>query len=453
MVVSIPLTSSLLTIGGCSSPYSSKQSYIHNVIKEKNVSVVFHWTDIMLQAIRNLSVTPPPATRSFAMAHLAGFLAINGVENKYDTPYKIPSAIQGTDPEVAYGTAFSMALSESLEASFAFDRNNFLSQYPDSQSKTLGIEYGRQVARAVIKSRINDGAEPNKSEFYLGRYSRRQDVLRWAPTGPFFDADYGPRFNTFARGLLPGWGKIKPWVMKNTQDFLALEFPDPKSSEFARQYLQVKELGSSKSTNRTQDQTQIAFFWEDGPRGVTPPGHWQIISMDVLQNRNYSLIEQARYFALLSMAQADAAITTWDSKYYYDIIRPETAIRQRIDEFENPALVSHGDSDWRSLIPTPSFPAYTSGHSTFSGTSARILANFIGTNKAFFSSTSPDLVNWPEQLTGVVRSYSDIWSAADEAGMSRIYGGIHWDADNYEGLRVGKELADYVYKNAFVPRV
>jgi hypothetical protein len=78
-----------------------------------------------------------------------------------------------------------------------------------------------------------------------------------------------------------------------------------------------------------------------------------------------------------------------------------------------------------------------------------MLANFIGTDQVSFSSKSPDLVNWPEQLTGVTRSYTSLWEAAEEAGMSRIYGGIHWQADNTEGLRVGRELADYVFKHAF----
>ena len=443
------LAPSLGTLTGCSAPIASKQSYIHDVIKPHNLSPVFQWTDIMLQAIRNQAITPPPATRAFAMAHTAGFLAANGVYGLYQPSLNIDRAPQGTNPEIAYGVAFSKALSEALQSSFVFDRGNFLDGYTNNEGKANAIKYGSKVADAVIKARINDGAEPNKSEFYLGRYPRRDDILKWAPTGPFYGADYGPRFGTFGRGLLPGWGAQKSWVMKNKEQFLAVEFPDPKSPEFERQFKEIKELGGTDSKIRTADQKQIAFFWEDGPRGVTPPGHWQIIAMDVIQNMRLPFIEQARLFALMSAAQADAAITTWDSKYKYDIVRPETAIRQRADKFENAAIRAMKQSDWTSLIPTPGFPAYTSGHSTFSGVSARMIANFIGRDQIKFSSASPDLVNWPEQLTGVRRSWSSLWQAAEEGGASRLYGGIHWDADNTEGLRIGKELADYVYKNAF----
>ena len=158
-------------------------------------------------------------------------------------------------------------------------------------------------------------------------------------------------------------------------------------------------------------------------------------------------------FALLSMGQADAAITTWDSKYTHDIIRPETTIRRRIDDMGNPELVGEGDSDWLSLIFTPDFPTYTSGHSTFSGVSARMIANFIGTDRVNFNAQAPDLVNWPKQLTDVRRSWTSLWQAAEENGMSRIYGGVHWPADNDQGLRIGRELADHIYRDAFVRAV
>lgn len=440
-------------LGACSAPSASRQSYIHSVIRPEHLSPVFVWTDIMLQAIRNQSVTPPPATRAFAMAHTAGFLAVNGIEQAYETPYRLEGAPAGADPAIAYGVAFSLALGEGLQSSFAFDRKRFVDGFPDGPAKSAAIDYGTAAADVVIRARIRDGAEPNQSEFYHGRYPRRQDVLRWSPTGPFYETEFGPRFGTFNRGLLPGWGAQKTWVMKDRKEFLAAEFPDPDSPEFQEEFETIRLLGASDSTIRTADQTQIAYFWEDGPRGVTPPGHWQIIAMGLVQDRGFSLIEQARLFALLSAAQADAAITCWDTKYHYDIIRPETAIRRRAHRFSNPAIQKLRDPGWTSLIPTPGFPAYTSGHSTFSGTSGRMLANFLGDDSVSFSSQSPDLVNWPRQLTGVTRSWTSIWQAAEEGGASRLYGGIHWDADNREGLRVGRDLADYVFVNAFQNKI
>jgi hypothetical protein len=232
----------------------------------------------------------------------------------------------------------------------------------------------------------------------------------------------------------------------SARTYLAAEFPDHRSAEFARQFRKIRDLGGVDSTLRTADQTQIAFFWEDGPKGVTPPGHWQIIGMDLMQNLNLSLIEQARFMAMLSLAQADAGIVTWDCKYKYDIIRPETAIRTMTENFENPGLVGAGNKSWRTVIPTPPFPAYVSGHSMFSSSSARMLANLLGRDRVAFSGAAPDLVNWPNQLRGVRRSWSSIWQAAEEAGASREYGGIHWESDNTEGLRVGRSIADTVFR-------
>jgi hypothetical protein len=128
---------------------------------------------------------------------------------------------------------------------------------------------------------------------------------------------------------------------------------------------------------------------------------------------------------------------------------PEIAYGVRADKLNNPDITGQGQTNWRSLIFTPDFPAYTSGHSAFSGVSARMIANFIGTDAVNFSAEAPDLVNWPKQLTGVRRSWTSLWQAAEENGASRIYGGVHWDADNIEGLKAGKNLADYVYNNAF----
>lgn len=446
-------TSSLGVLAGCSAPLTSKQSYIHDFMKPQNLTAAYHWTDVALQAIRNQTVTPPPASRALAMGHLAGFLAVNGIEGGYNTQWNVLPAPKGANPEVAYGVAMSRALSEAFQTSFAFDRKRFLSAYPDGEAKERGIKYGEYVSDLVIERRTNDGAEPNKANFYLGRYPRRNDSLRWAPTGPFYGADDGPFLGTYHRGLLPGWGAQKPWVMKNKGDFRAPVFLDVNSPEFVEEYRYIKAIGGDKSTLRTTDQTQIAFFWEDGPRGVTPPGHWQIIAMRVTQDMGLPLLEQARLMALLSLGQADAAITTWDSKYAHDIVRPETVIKRRADDMGNPELVGQGDSDWLSLIFTPDFPAYTSGHSTFSGVSARMIANFIGTDRVAFSAQAPDLVNWPKQLTDVRRSWTSLWQAAEENGLSRIYGGVHWNADNDQGLRIGRNLADYIYRNAFVKAV
>jgi hypothetical protein len=261
----------------------------------------------------------------------------------------------------------------------------------------------------------------------------------WQPTPPEFDP-----------ALLPQWPFVKPFGMASPGQFRVGPPPDFDGVEFAEAYNEVLDYGGVVSPVRTPDQTEIAFFWEDGPGTATPPGHWQIIAQQLADMFNSSLTENARLFALLSMVQADAAIVAWDNKYYYDHVRPYTSITQEADQYGNPDTLL--DPNWVNLLPTPPFPTYTSGHSTFSGSSARLLALFFGTDEIAFSGESPDPQRWPDQLTGVVRSWDSLSQAANEAGRSRIYGGIHWDYDNVQGLASGKELADYIFENFFLPR-
>jgi hypothetical protein len=438
----------------CSLSPASKYSYVSNRVTKTDITPVFYWTDVMLQTVRDQAVNPPRATRAFAMGHVAGFTAANAANPRYTDIMPLGmEAPKDIDPAIAYGTACSVALSEAFQSSFYFNRQAFLDQYPGSDKKSRSIQWGEEVGNKMKKMRAQDGAEPSRSGYYLNRYNRRDDALKWSPTGPFYGAENGPSFASFNRGLLPGWGAQKPWVMKSLSPFRAPAFPEPQSAEFARQYNKVRALGGKNYSHRTEDQTQIAFFWEDGPRGITPPGHWQLIAMDLMEHVETDFLQQARIFALMSLGQADAAITTWDSKFYHDIIRPETAIRLRAPEFNNPSSLVQQDSDWQSLIPTPPFPAYTSGHSTFSAVSAKILALTLGRDDIKFSGASPDLVNWPTQLRDVRRTWPSLTAAANEAGMSREYGGIHWEADDTEGLRIGRELGQYVFDNALRERV
>ncbi len=171
--------------------------------------------------------------------------------------------------------------------------------------------------------------------------------------------------------------------------------------------------------------------------------------MQIYQNFNMSLVDQARAMALTSMAMADAAIATWHSKYTHDIIRPETAIRYRAAQFNNPDPRVTIQRNWKSLIPTPPFPAYTSGHSAFGAAGTKMIANIIGRDRISFSKKAADTVIWPDHLSGVTRHWNSLSAAADENGMSRIYGGVHWMADNTQGLKAGRAIANYIHKTKF----
>jgi hypothetical protein len=180
--------------------------------------------------------------------------------------------------------------------------------------------------------------------------------------------------------------------------------------------------------------SQIALFWADGGGTETPPGHWLRIASEVSVSRGMPTLERARLLALLGLGVADAAIMCWDAKYHYNHWRPVTAIRAGSTD-GNVGTIE--DATFLPFIGTPPFPAYTSGHSTFSGTSSRIMARILGTDYVSFTSTSDGLAN-------VTRSYARLSAAADEAGQSRIYGGIHFQYDNRDGLSSGRALGDLV---------
>ncbi len=443
------VSSAALLTGGCAASFGDPQSYLTDVVDPRNMSPVFHWTDVALQALRDQTIAPPLATRALAMGHVAGFMAVNGIGQHYQSTFGTLEGPTGADPAVAYGVAFCDAIAEHFQQPFVLDRANFLRRYHPGDAKSRAVTWGEKVAAHVVRLRTNDGAEPSKVNFYLDRYPRRRDALRWTPTGPLYDAGEGPAFSpTFHRALLPGFGAVKPWGMSTSSQFRAPAFLDPASPEFAEEFSEIREIGASNSRSRTRDQSEIALFWEDGPWGITPPGHFTLIAIQLLQHRNLSLAEQARAFALISMAMADAGISTWDSKFAHDIIRPETAIRYRAAAFGNPDPRVRSEDTWKSFIPTPPFPTYTSGHSCFGAAATRMLAHILGRDRIAFSGRSPDLVIWPKHLENAVRHWPSLSAAADENGLSRIYGGVHWNVDNVVALKVGRDIADHIHAHS-----
>lgn len=448
---SAALSASLLA--GCSvTSFGNNQSYITQILEPKNQNTVFYWIDVILQQTRDQRIPPPRAAYNLAMPMAAGFLAANAICDCYEEPFNVGVGPKDADPEIAYGVAFAVAAAEVFQQPFILEKSKFLKQFANSERKNEAIAFGKKVGKHVVKMRNDDGAEPSEVNYYLGRYERRSDNLKWSPTGPFYSAQPGPAFGSFARGLFPGQGKIKPWTMNSGKQFRVSEFHDPRSPEFAEEFDNIRHIGSANSNIRTKDQSEIALFWEDGPWGITPPGHFTYFGIQLLQHRQLSFIELARAFALIGMTQCDASICAWDNKYHHDILRPESAIRQRAALLDNNDSRVEQEESWRSFIPTPEFPAYTSGHSTFGAAGAEMIALINGTDKVSFSSQAPDLVLWP-QLRGVSRHWTSLSQAAEENGMSRLYGGVHWMLDHTEAMRAGKSIAQQAFNNVFVKKV
>lgn len=393
--------------------------------------VVSDWNHAVLRLVRETRTAPPPATRAFAMMHLAMFDAINGIQQQYE-PYAVDFAVtpppEAASPEAAGATAAYRVLvalfpdkSKHLKATW----NRSLGNVRPSPSKDAGIEWGEFCAATILALRMDDGAQD------VVDYEPVAECGRWQPTLP-----------SFGSPLFPQWPYVTPFAVENASDFRAPAPPACDSLEYAAALLEVQQLGAIDSELRSDDATEIAFFWEDGPGSVTPPGRWQLIAQDLVERFDVSTLQRARIFALLSMTQADAAIVAWDSKYYYDHWRPVTGIR--LADLDGNELTDI-DPSWEPLLPTPAFPAYTSGHSTFSGSSAELLELLFDNTDLAITVRTPKPPIWPQQLASAVRSYNSLRGAAEEAGQSRIYGGIHWQYDNVAGLQSGRALAQYVF--------
>jgi membrane-associated phospholipid phosphatase len=233
--------------------------------------------------------------------------------------------------------------------------------------------------------------------------------------------------------LLAHWGFVAPFAIPTGSFMRPAGPPSLDSARWAADYNEVKALGRDVGSSRTAEQSLIALFWADGAGTETPPGHWNRIAQQVSADRGTTLAGNARLFALLNMAMADAAISAWDAKYFYHFWRPVTAIRNGNTD-GNPATTP--DPLWSSFIVTPPFPDYTSGHSTFSGAAATVLAIFYGTDDVSFTTGS-------DGVPGVTRSFASFSAAAGEAADSRLYGGIHYRSANEDGLAVGIEIGEW----------
>jgi hypothetical protein len=388
---------------------------------------VLEWNALLLNAVRMEDTPPPLAARNLAILHVAIYDAVNAVDRRYQPYYVDATALPGTLVEAAAAAAAHAVMlglypsQQALaEASFTQD----LAAMPPGSARDRGVRLGESVAEQILAWRSDDGA--STSIPYIPSTAPGQ----WRRTAPFFRPPD-----------LPQWPYVVPFAMTHGAQFRPPGPPALTSARYADDLNEVQALGAKDSPVRTVEQTLMATFWSDFSYTVTPPGHWNLIAETVAQQRGNSLLENARLFALLNMALADAAIACWDAKYMYNSWRPITAI-QEADGDGNPDTFS--DAHWSSFLNTPAFPEYPSGHSTFSRAAALVLADLFGTDQITFTVGS-------DAMPGVTRSFNGFSQAADEIGRSRIYGGIHFTSANLDGQATGALLARYVLDNFLLP--
>jgi hypothetical protein len=388
--------------------------------------MVIQWNDSVLDAIRVDKTPPPKAARALAIVHTSVYDAVNAIDRTHK-PYAVDvPALPGTSAEAAVAAAAHRTLVSLFPAQAATFDTEFtasLATITDGSAETNGVALGNLVADRILALRANDGSTA------VVTYTPGSDPGDWIPTPP-----------AFAPALLPQWPNVTPFAMKSGSQFTPHGIPSLTSEAYAAALNEVKEIGSATSATRTADQTAIAKFWANGSGTATPPGHLNLMAQAAAEVEGNTLSQNARLFAEINVAMADAAIMAWDAKFDTNFWRPVTAIRAADTDGNSDTTP---DASWTPLLVTPPFPTYVSGHSSFSGAAAAVLKNFFGRDNIAFTLAS-------ENATVADRSYTSFSQAAQESADSRMYGGIHFRFDNEDGLTAGTKLGNFVARNFFL---
>ncbi len=380
--------------------------------------------------------TPPVAARAFGYAGVALWESVvPGVKNGKSLAGQV-SALANL-PTVETGkiyhwpTAANAAMAEISRKLYPTTPAAQLAQI-DSLENVLSVKaaaeidgetfdrsttFGKQIAAAVFEwSKTDGGHEGYKSNFPASYV---------VPTGPGF---WVPTSPTNLIPLQPFWGENRAFVPNITsisQPKPPITYSESKTSLFYSQALEVYSVTS----NLTTEQKTIAKFWSDDPGNPgTPPGHSISIASIVLVKENANLEVAAETFARLGIAVNDAFVSCWKCKYVHNLVRPVTYLQAQID----PA--------WTTLLSTPPFPEYTSGHSVQSGASAQVLSNLFGYNYHFTDNTHAARTD----IDGSPRNFNSFYDFADEAALSRLYGGIHYrdaiEVGANQGVLIGEAV-------------
>ena len=275
--------------------------------------------------------------------------------------------------------------------------------------------FGKAMASRILEWSLGDGGSVIENMGFPMQWELPKGDDKWVPTNLVAQQQLP---------LLPDWGRTRSFAMP---DGAACGLPPPPAyseaanSQFYREALEVRDTVN----NLTDEQRAIARFWSDDPMlSPTPPGHWISIAIDALEKENADLPTSTETLARLGVTLADAFIGCWHSKFEHDLVRPLTYIRRVIDP------------KWEAILNTPPFPEYPSGHSTQSGAAATVLTAIFGPSYSFQDGT--------HEADGLpVRSYPSFWAAAEEAGISRLYGGIHFRSAIERGLDQGRCIGAY----------
>jgi len=409
--------------------------------------LITEWNNQVLEAIKAESEISPEATRTLAMVNAAIYNAVEGIAGDHyiftSTGYSGPSATapEGASMEAAVAAAAHTIMQglvtagyyTGLAGDFASLYSSQISGIADNQAKLDGINFGTVVAYDILNWRSGDGASGASDP---GLYTPVGTVGHWQPPPP----------NT---GALPGWGNVATFGISNTSGYTG-SLPGGtienyiQSAQYAADFNQVKELGSSSSGTRTTDQLEAAFFWSGEEGTTTTAGLWNQIAQTVAASEGLSLQESARLYAALNVAMADAAIVAWETKYDVDFWSPLLAVVN--GEADGNGLTL-GDENWTALLAELNSPAYFSELSAMSAAAAEILVAFLGDDIAFTLESDYD----GDGIVDDTRFYASFSEAAEEAGLSQIWGGIGYGTSHTDASTSGAALANDILNNNFAP--
>ena len=411
---------------------------------------------------------PGRASLAIATVHIAIADAVNAIYGRWQSFTSLPPAPNSTSvdaaiAQAAHDTLIAMFPSQApaLDIALAEDLVQIT-----AKGKEEGIALGRRAAAAILSKRVADGSDARDPRMGLDFHSSdepgkwRQDPISLIPVA-----------------LGASWGYVKPLVLQSGSQFRSLPPPAIHTREYAQAYNEAKRLGGDgviTPTERTAEQTAIGIFWAyDGtPSLCAPPRLYNQVILTVADQMHTDFLDLTRLLALANVAMADAGIAIWESKFFYQLWRPVTAIREA-DEGTGPT--GHGDgnpgtegdptftplgapaSNLAGPDFTPPFPTYPSGHAGFGGALFEVLRRFYGRDDVAFTFMSDELNGTTRGQDGQLRPaqprhFTSFSQAEEENGQSRIYLGIHWSFDKTEGIAQGRRVAEYVMQNAFTAR-
>jgi hypothetical protein len=391
-------------------------------------------TDVIVHDI----FSPPVASRIYTYMCVAGYeAAIQQNQNYVSLSGQLNGFTAPPKPDEGKEYCYSLAAAQSMlkvGRTLVFSEDKMETFYTSMMEEfrdtgipedvfDRSIDYGNKVAEHVIDWSKKDNYKQSRS---FPKYTIQNDEGSWKPTPPaYMDA------------VEPHWNKIRTFAIDSPQQFKPgkpTDFSKDKKSQFYKEAMEVHDVG----VNLSEEQRAIASFWDCNPfvmnvkghvmfatKKISPGGHWMNITHVACRKAKADFVQSAEAYVRVSISLVDGFISCWDEKYRSKVIRPETYINQYIDEA------------WTPLLQTPPFPEYTSGHSVISSSAAVTLTKLFGDNFAFSDSTEIEF-GMP------ARSFTSFIQASEEAGISRMYGGIHYRPAIENGVTEGRALGNYI---------